>query len=88
LTFTYLFINYISCRPTPHIQWSKPGSELPEGRATIEVHEKTLKIENISYQDRGNYRCTANNLLGKASHDFHVTVEGTPSMRIYVSTSE
>ncbi|XP_029334663.1 neural cell adhesion molecule L1-like protein isoform X1 [Mus caroli] len=64
--------------PTPHIQWSKPGSELPEGRATIEVHEKTLKIENISYQDRGNYRCTANNLLGKASHDFHVTVEEPP----------
>ncbi|XP_021046414.1 neural cell adhesion molecule L1-like protein isoform X2 [Mus pahari] len=64
--------------PTPRVQWNKLGSELPEGRATIEIHEKTLKIENISYQDRGNYRCTANNLLGKASHDFHVTVEEPP----------
>lgn len=64
--------------PTPQIEWSKLGSELPKGRATIEIHEKTLKIENVSYQDRGNYRCTANNLLGKASHDFHVIVEEPP----------
>lgn len=36
-----------------------------------------LKIENVSYEDKGNYRCTANNFLGVATHDFHVTVEGT-----------
>uniref|UniRef100_A0A8C8U502 Neural cell adhesion molecule L1-like protein n=1 Tax=Peromyscus maniculatus bairdii TaxID=230844 RepID=A0A8C8U502_PERMB len=64
--------------PTPQIEWSKLGSELPKGRETKENHGKTLKIENISYHDKGNYRCTANNLLGKASHDFHIIVQEPP----------
>lgn len=49
---------------------------MPKGRETKENYGKTLKIENVSYQDKGNYRCTANNFLGVATHDFHVTVEG------------
>ncbi|XP_028728550.1 neural cell adhesion molecule L1-like protein isoform X3 [Peromyscus leucopus] len=64
--------------PTPQIEWSKLGSELPKGRETKENYGKTLKIENISYHDKGNYRCTANNLLGKASHDFHIIVQEPP----------
>ncbi|XP_052575144.1 neural cell adhesion molecule L1-like protein isoform X3 [Peromyscus californicus insignis] len=64
--------------PTPQVEWSKLGSELPKGRETKENYGKTLKIENISYHDKGNYRCTANNLLGKASHDFHIIVQEPP----------
>ncbi|XP_008820919.1 neural cell adhesion molecule L1-like protein isoform X1 [Nannospalax galili] len=64
--------------PTPQVEWSKPGGDLPKGRETKENYGKTLKIENISYRDRGNYRCTANNLLGETSHDFHVIVEEPP----------
>ncbi|XP_057625440.1 neural cell adhesion molecule L1-like protein isoform X3 [Chionomys nivalis] len=64
--------------PTPQVEWSKLGSELPKGRETKENHGKTLKIENISYHDRGNYRCIANNFLGKASHDFHIIVQEPP----------
>ncbi|XP_012980468.1 neural cell adhesion molecule L1-like protein isoform X3 [Mesocricetus auratus] len=64
--------------PTPQVEWSKPGSELPKGREIKENYGKTLKIENISYHDKGNYRCTASNLLGKASHDFHITVQEPP----------
>lgn len=82
LVFIYLCIHHTFCRPTPQIEWSKLGSELPKERETKENHGKTLKIENISYHDKGNYRCTANNLLGKASHDFHIIVQGMFPIKI------
>uniref|UniRef100_A0A286ZZM6 Neural cell adhesion molecule L1-like protein n=2 Tax=Sus scrofa TaxID=9823 RepID=A0A286ZZM6_PIG len=64
--------------PTPQVDWNKMGGDLPKGRETKENYGKTLKIENVSYQDKGNYRCTANNFLGSATHDFHVIVEEPP----------
>uniref|UniRef100_A0A8D2E1P9 Neural cell adhesion molecule L1-like protein n=1 Tax=Sciurus vulgaris TaxID=55149 RepID=A0A8D2E1P9_SCIVU len=64
--------------PTPQVEWTKLGGDLPKGRVTKENHGKTLKIENVSYQDKGNYRCVASNVLGTASHDFHVIVEEPP----------
>ncbi|XP_058428996.1 neural cell adhesion molecule L1-like protein isoform X2 [Marmota monax] len=64
--------------PTPQVEWTKLAGDLPKGRETKENYGKTLKIENISYQDRGNYRCTASNDLGTASHNFHVIVEEPP----------
>nr|KAF6473617.1 cell adhesion molecule L1 like [Rousettus aegyptiacus] len=63
--------------PTPQVDWEKIGGDLPKGRETKENYGKTLKIENVSYEDKGTYRCTASNALGTASHGFHVTVEGT-----------
>lgn len=53
------------------------GGDLPKGRESKENYGKTLKIESVSYHDRGTYRCTATNALGAATYDFHVTVEGT-----------
>lgn len=76
----YLIIFY---RPTPQVDWNKIGGDLPKGRETKENYGKTLKIENVSYQDKGNYRCTASNFLGTATHDFHVIVEGTFPMFVY-----
>lgn len=71
------FIIYLLCfRPTPQVDWEKIGGDLPKGRETKENYGKILKIENVSFQDKGNYRCTASNFLGSATHDFHVTVEG------------
>ncbi|XP_058419589.1 neural cell adhesion molecule L1-like protein isoform X2 [Diceros bicornis minor] len=64
--------------PTPQVDWNKMGGDLPKGRETKENYGKTLKIENVSYQDKGTYRCTANNFLGSATHDFHITVEEPP----------
>ena len=72
-------------RPTPQVDWNKMGGDLPKGRETKENYGKTLKIGNVSYRDKGNYRCTANNFLGSATHDFHVIVEGTLPMLIYFS---
>nr|XP_021495048.1 neural cell adhesion molecule L1-like protein isoform X4 [Meriones unguiculatus] len=67
--------------PTPQVEWRKLGSELPKSSETEEKCKNALKIENISYHDKGNYRCIANNSLGKTSHDFHVTVEEPPSWK-------
>ncbi|XP_004372755.1 neural cell adhesion molecule L1-like protein isoform X3 [Trichechus manatus latirostris] len=64
--------------PTPQVEWDKLGGDLPKGRVTKENYNKTLKIENVSYRDKGTYRCTANNFLGTATHDFHVTIEEPP----------
>ncbi|XP_004629579.1 neural cell adhesion molecule L1-like protein isoform X1 [Octodon degus] len=64
--------------PTPEVEWTKLGGDLPKRSETKENHGNTLKIENISYRDKGNYRCTASNFLGSASHDFHVIVEEPP----------
>ncbi|KAM6169201.1 neural cell adhesion molecule L1-like protein [Rhynchocyon petersi] len=64
--------------PTPQIDWKKLGGELPKEREPNDNNNKTLKIENVSYVDKGIYRCTARNFLGTASHDFHVTVEEPP----------
>jgi hypothetical protein len=79
----YLYIClFIYCRPTPQVEWNKLGGDLPKGRETKENYGKTLKIENISFQDKGNYRCTAQNSLGIVSHDFHVIVEGMFPMMV------
>ncbi|KAM5234695.1 neural cell adhesion molecule L1-like protein isoform 2-T14 [Hipposideros larvatus] len=64
--------------PTPQVDWEKVDGDLPKGRETKESYGKTLKIENVSFQDKGVYRCTATNLQGWATHDFHVTVEEPP----------
>ncbi|XP_037377827.1 neural cell adhesion molecule L1-like protein [Talpa occidentalis] len=64
--------------PTPLVEWEKVGDDLPEGREAKENYGKTLKIESVSYRDRGSYRCTASNALGAATHDFRVVVEEPP----------
>uniref|UniRef100_G1P6E9 Ig-like domain-containing protein n=1 Tax=Myotis lucifugus TaxID=59463 RepID=G1P6E9_MYOLU len=74
--------------PTPQVDWEKVGGDLPKGRETKENYGKMLKIENVSYEDKGNYRCTANNFLGVATHDFHVTVEGVTLPKVGSQSSE
>ncbi|XP_032988023.1 neural cell adhesion molecule L1-like protein isoform X5 [Rhinolophus ferrumequinum] len=64
--------------PTPQVDWEKVGGDLPKGRETKENYGKTLKIEKVTYRDKGIYRCTATNFLGWASHDFHVIIEEPP----------
>ncbi|XP_006868719.1 PREDICTED: neural cell adhesion molecule L1-like protein-like isoform X3 [Chrysochloris asiatica] len=64
--------------PTPQVEWNKLDDDLPKGRATKETYGKILKIENVSYHDKGIYRCTATNGLGTANHNFLVIVQEPP----------
>lgn len=64
--------------PTPQVSWGKVGGDLPEGSDMEDNYGKTLKIENVSFQDRGTYHCMASNFHGVATHDFYVTVEEPP----------
>ncbi|XP_036287998.1 neural cell adhesion molecule L1-like protein isoform X3 [Pipistrellus kuhlii] len=64
--------------PTPQVAWGKVGGDLPEGSDMEDNYGKTLKIENVSFQDKGTYHCMASNFHGVATHDFYVTVEEPP----------
>lgn len=64
-------------RPTPEISWEKVGGELPSSRLSFYNFRKTLKVSDVNEGDGGDYRCTATNNLGTASHIIKVTVKGT-----------
>ena len=56
--------------PQPVITWYKDDQVIQgEGRQFLEIKE-------ILFEDRGNYTCTAENLLGTARLSFNVTVKG------------
>ena len=56
--------------PQPVITWYKDDHVIQgEGRQVLEIKE-------ILFEDRGNYTCTAENLLGTARLSFNVTVKG------------
>ncbi|XP_030741462.2 neural cell adhesion molecule L1-like protein [Echinops telfairi] len=61
--------------PTPQIEWDRPSNILLNGKKS---NDSILKVENVSFHDKGVYRCTAKNFLGTDSHDFHVIVQEPP----------
>nr|XP_033814109.1 neuronal cell adhesion molecule isoform X2 [Geotrypetes seraphini] len=64
--------------PTPEIQWSKEGGDLPSKRTFYENFKKTLKIVDVSKADSGKYKCIAKNTIGAAYHVITVTVKAAP----------
>ncbi|XP_056281079.1 neuronal cell adhesion molecule a isoform X2 [Pseudoliparis swirei] len=64
--------------PTPEISWEKVGGELPSSRLSFYNFRKTLKVSDVNEGDGGDYRCTATNNLGTASHIIKVTVKAAP----------
>ncbi|XP_022809827.1 basement membrane-specific heparan sulfate proteoglycan core protein-like [Stylophora pistillata] len=59
--------------PAPTVTWSKTGStELIAGR-----HNK-LEIRNATYNDSGNYVCTAKSILGRVRKQVNLLVEVPP----------
>ena len=56
--------------PQPVITWYKDDHVIQGERRQF------LKINEIQFEDRGNYTCTAENLLGTARLTFNVTVKG------------
>ncbi|KAM9324473.1 neural cell adhesion molecule L1-like protein [Gastrophryne carolinensis] len=64
--------------PTPVIQWQKEGEESLRHHISVESFGKILKIVDVSKEDRGIYRCEAQNDMGSSHRSFHVHVEEPP----------
>ena len=62
------FICSLSGFPTPEILWTKDGVN--------RGNKNTLTINRVSYEDAGQYKCSAENSEGKSESAFHITVTG------------
>ncbi|XP_015267838.1 PREDICTED: neural cell adhesion molecule L1-like, partial [Gekko japonicus] len=64
--------------PTPTVEWVYKDGLMPLNRAVIENFNRTLRIENVTEEDDGEYQCIARNSGGTMQHTYHVTVEAAP----------
>ncbi|TRY58856.1 hypothetical protein DNTS_006203 [Danionella cerebrum] len=64
--------------PTPNINWSKRGGELPFKKVRLENFNKTLRILDVSVEDSGSYTCMASNKIGSIRHAVEVQVKAAP----------
>uniref|UniRef100_A0A3Q4H5F9 Neurofascin n=1 Tax=Neolamprologus brichardi TaxID=32507 RepID=A0A3Q4H5F9_NEOBR len=63
--------------PTPHITWAKDGEDLQvTSRMKVKNFNKMIQIPKASFEDAGEYTCTAKNRLGYAEHTITVRVKG------------
>lgn len=69
----------ISGIPSPKVAWLLNGETIEKSpRLTMETTEEfsILTIKNATLEDAGNYKITAENVVGKAEADFEVVVKG------------
>ncbi|KAL9962302.1 hypothetical protein ACROYT_G031390 [Oculina patagonica] len=64
-----------SGNPEPVMSWGKVGGSLAKGRATINQNGGRLEIRSTTFNDSGQYTCTAVNVLGKDSKVVTLIVE-------------
>ena len=57
--------------PTPNVTWTRSGVERMEGNGSA-----VLSLNNVTEDDQGIYRCTANNSLGQKNATMNLTVVG------------
>uniref|UniRef100_A0ACB8EMW4 Uncharacterized protein n=1 Tax=Sphaerodactylus townsendi TaxID=933632 RepID=A0ACB8EMW4_9SAUR len=76
--------------PTPIVEWIYKDRLMPLHRADFENFNRTLRIENVSEDDDGEYQCLVRNTEGETQHTYHVTVEGskTPVCKLVTRGSE
>ncbi|XP_048343434.1 LOW QUALITY PROTEIN: neural cell adhesion molecule L1-like [Sphaerodactylus townsendi] len=65
--------------PTPIVEWIYKDRLMPLHRADFENFNRTLRIENVSEDDDGEYQCLVRNTEGETQHTYHVTVEAAPT---------
>uniref|UniRef100_A0A3Q1J5G3 Neural cell adhesion molecule L1 n=1 Tax=Anabas testudineus TaxID=64144 RepID=A0A3Q1J5G3_ANATE len=65
--------------PTPHITWTKNGEDLVvTSRMKVKNFNKMIKIPKASFDDAGEYTCTATNRIGYIVHTITVMVKAAP----------
>uniref|UniRef100_A0A8C5QWL9 Neural cell adhesion molecule L1 n=1 Tax=Leptobrachium leishanense TaxID=445787 RepID=A0A8C5QWL9_9ANUR len=64
--------------PTPEIEWSSLTGSMPEDRFNFDEFRKNLRIDDVQFEDDGQYQCTAKNSEGKVQHTYIVAVESAP----------
>ncbi|KAM6924468.1 neurofascin-like [Xenentodon cancila] len=65
--------------PTPHITWTKDGEDLPvTSRVKVKNFNKMVQIQKVSFEDAGEYICTATNRIGYITHTMNVKVKAAP----------
>ena len=66
--------------PPPIITWYKDDHVVEEEKRHF--NKRNFEINNIMYEDRGIYTCTAENLLGRVQLSVNVTVKGRYSIKV------
>ncbi|XP_035014683.2 neurofascin isoform X1 [Hippoglossus stenolepis] len=65
--------------PTPHITWLKDGADLTvTPRMKLKNFNKMIQIQKASFEDIGEYTCTATNKISYIVHTITVRVKAAP----------
>ncbi|KAL7398325.1 hypothetical protein ABVT39_007876 [Epinephelus coioides] len=65
--------------PTPRITWTKDGDDLVvTPRMKVKNFNKMIQIPKASFEDVGEYTCTATNKIGYIQHTITVRVKAAP----------
>uniref|UniRef100_A0A674CMF7 Neurofascin n=1 Tax=Salmo trutta TaxID=8032 RepID=A0A674CMF7_SALTR len=64
--------------PTPVITWTKDGDELDTTNIKVKNYNKLLQIPKVSFEDAGEYTCTATNKIGYLEHTITVQIKAAP----------
>ncbi|TMS16265.1 Neurofascin [Larimichthys crocea] len=65
--------------PTPHISWTKDGDDLVvRPRMRVKNFNKMIQIPRASFDDAGEYVCSATNKIGYIEHTITVRVKAAP----------
>ncbi|XP_075897873.1 neurofascin [Nelusetta ayraudi] len=65
--------------PTPHVSWTKDGEDLVvRPPARVKNFNKMIQIPRVSFDDAGEYVCTASNKRGYITHTITVSVNAAP----------
>ena len=71
--------------PQPVITWYKNGHLIEDEKRKFK--KSNLEIKGITFEDRGIYTCTADNLLGRVELMVNVTVKGEWILNIEYSAN-
>lgn len=74
-----------SSRPTPRITWTKNGENLVvTSRMKAKHFNKMIQIPKASFEDAGEYVCTAANKINYIEHTITVRVKGETHFQKHV----